>query len=163
MSKVFVLHCESCAAPLKSVNYPLACAFCGAENWANDSFSFAGQRAVSNLRLISSAQATYQATVGCGRYGSAAELFQCSLIPKELAEASGDETDKPLSGYCFRFQIISDTGKFSVSAIIDTKSYKQGKWNFYIDETGVLRFSQTSVPNENSEILDAELEQRNWR
>ena len=181
MSKTFALRCHSCAALLTSETYPLACVFCGAENWAKDVFSFSEQRAVANLRLIHSAETTYQATFGCGNYGAAAELFRYGLIPKELAEALNiskmqnelgvycEGTNKALSGYHFQLETfpldISKCARFVLLAKVDTETHKQGTWNFYINESGVVRFSQKPqvMPSESSEIFDVELEQRIWR
>lgn len=181
MSKTFAIHCESCGAPLISEKYPLACVFCGAENWAKDSFSFSEQRAISNLRLIHSAEATFQATFGCGNYGTATELFLYTLIPNELAEAlnvpkmqnesgvSCEGTNSPSAGYRFQLEISTLTNSkpanFVAFAIVDIETHRQGTWNFYLNESGVIRFSQKLqvLPNESSEIFDVELEQRIWR
>jgi hypothetical protein len=163
-----------------SEKYPLACIFCGAENWAKDTFSFSEQRAVANLRLIHSAEATFQATFGCGNYGAATELFRYTLIPKELAEAlnapkmqnelgvSCEGTNKPLSGYRFQLKTsltTSEPANFVALALVDVETHRQGTWNFYLDESGVIRFSQKPqvAPNASSEIFDVELEQRVWR
>ena len=180
MSKTFALRCQSCGAPLNSEKYPLVCVFCGAENWAKDTFSFSEQRAVANLRLIHSAEATYQAVFGCGNYGTAAELFKHSFIPKELAEAlnipkmrsessvSCEETNKALSGYRFQLETFpsghSKPARFTALAIVDTETHKSGTWNFYLDQHGVIRFSQNhqTIPDENSEIFDVEFEERVW-
>jgi len=181
MPGVFTLRCESCGGLLKSLDYPLICNFCGAENWAKDKFSFSEQRAVANLRLLHGAEITFQATIGIGNYGTPEEIFRYGLIPKELAEALNtpkmqneagiycEGTNKPLSGYCFQLQIFSASdgrsASFTALAIVDVKTYRQGKWNFYIDESGVIRFSQEPkiIPNKDSEIFDIELDQNNWK
>ncbi len=177
MSKTFALRCESCAALLTSEKYPLICRFCGAENWGKDSFSFGEQRAIANLRLLHGAEATFNATFGCGNYGSAEDLFAYGFIPPSLANAAGapkmqNETglfcegkNESLAGYNFQLttflRSISKHAYFTAVALASTKTYKQEVWNFYLDETGLVRFSRNpdALPNANSEIFDVNLEQ----
>lgn len=181
MSKTFALRCEACGALLTSTKYPLVCSFCNAENWAADSFSFSEQRAVSNLRLIHGAECTFSATIGMGSYGSAEDLFRSCLIPMELAEAFNVSvivngigleckgTNKPLSGYRFQLKTVEQTysrpPSFEAWALVDIDTHKMGIWNFFIDETAVIRFSQAPglLPGKTSEVLNAEIEQRVWR
>lgn len=177
MSKTFALRCESCAAPLTSEKHPLICRFCGSENWGKDSFSFGEQRAIANLRLLHSAEVTFNATFGCGNYGSAEELFTHGLISPVLANAAGapkmqnetslscDGKNESLAGYNFQLTIfprsISKQAYFTALALASTETYKQQVWNFYLDETGLIRFSKNpyALPNETSEIFDVNLEQ----
>lgn len=172
MSKTFALRCESCAALLTSRVYPFVCNFCGAENWANDSFSFAEQKTVATLRLICNAQATFQATSGNGGYATANELSALGLISQKLAEAFDAPNDseicraqKSKSMFGYRFQLKTfdspafESARFSVLATVDLETHKQGKWNFYVDQTGVIRFSRNLKvsPNENSEVFDEQI------
>lgn len=180
MSNLFTLRCESCGGQLSAEEYPLTCRFCGAENWAKDTFSFSEQRAVANLRLIHSAQSTFAATFGCGSYASAGELFRYSFIPPQLAEACNvpkmtneaglqcDGENAPLAGYRYRFEThLPSEGRqasFLVVAGVDTAVHKKGIWNFFIDESGVIRFAsiQEELPNAESKLFDTNLEQRMW-
>lgn len=177
MSKTFALRCESCAAPLKSEKHPLICIFCGAENWGKDSFSFSEQRAIANLRLLHGAEITFNATIGCGNYGSTEELFTCGLITPSLAIAAGapkmqneaglfcNGNNKSLAGYNFQLTIfpglISKQAHFTALALASSEIHKRQVWNFYLDETGLIRFSKNpdALPSETSEIFDVNFEQ----
>jgi len=176
MSKLLALRCESCAALLTTEKYPLICRFCGAENWGKDSFSFSEQRAVANLRLLQSAEITFSATFGGGNCGSAKELFLCGLIPPSLAEAAGvpkmqneagttcEGNNQSLAGYLFQLETFprstSAPANFNALALISSNT-KREIWNFYVDETGLIRFSRNphKLPDSNSAIFDVNFEQ----
>ena len=83
--------------------------------------------AQSFLRTISSAEATFQATKGNGRYASLDELVSEGLLSKEAFDKYGYQIDLRVSG----------TG-FEVTAT-PLEYGKTGKASFFIDESGVMR------------------------
>lgn len=85
--------------------------------------------AISSLRTIMSAEMTYQATTGRGRYGTLTELAQAGLIDAELA--SGRK-----NGY--RFSVVLSESDFGVHA--NPQSYGSGgRRSFFTNSTGVIR------------------------
>lgn len=91
--------------------------------------------AITSLRNLNSAEATYQATAGAGNYGSLDELYRAGLIDAQLAS-------KNKNGY--RFEITAtphsslEPAKFEVAATPLTYG-TTGTRSFFIDETGVIR------------------------
>jgi type II secretory pathway pseudopilin PulG len=99
---------------------------------------------MSVLRTIHSAEATYQATVGKGSYGTLDELADAQLINPEFAAKA--ETGR--YGYKFKLEVGSSSytsmrgdselpGFHLVAVPMDYGS--SGNRSFYIDETGVIR------------------------
>lgn len=89
----------------------------------------------SVLRTIHSAEATFQSTVGAGRYGTLQELAQNNLISESLAAGS-------LNGYSFRIRVDdgSKNEPASFEAIATPLRFpRTGVLSFYMDETGILR------------------------
>jgi hypothetical protein len=83
--------------------------------------------AQTQLRVISSAEATYQATQGKGSFGSLDELLSADLL-------NLDQVAK----YGYRIQILTSGDGFEASAV--PREYgKTGKMSFFIDHTSVLR------------------------
>ena len=83
--------------------------------------------AMSVLRTINSAEATYQATEGNGSYGSLDQLARANLISKEM-----------LDRYGYRFEINASGNQFEATAT-PIEYGQTGRRSFYIDQTGVLR------------------------
>lgn len=91
--------------------------------------------ALSVLRIIHSAEATFQATVGLGRYGTLQELAQSGLISEALAAGS-------LNGYSI--YVRKDDGSMNEPPSFEARATplrfpRTGRVSFYMDETGVLR------------------------
>jgi Protein of unknown function (DUF3352) len=83
--------------------------------------------AQSFLRTISSAEATFQATKGKGRYGSLDELVSEGLLSKEAFDKYG-----------YRIELrVSGTGFEATATPVEYG--KTGKASFFLDESGVLR------------------------
>ncbi|MFY9222117.1 MAG: hypothetical protein WAQ98_05595 [Blastocatellia bacterium] len=126
------------------------------------------QHAIEAMRLFHSVQATYQAGVGIGNFGSAEEIFKNSLIDGALANAAGvgpmeaegikcigDGTAK--DGYNFLvFKKDADQGNladFVVIAIpiIAQGNDRTGNRSFYVDATSIIRMCNANeTPSENS-------------
>jgi len=85
------------------------------------------QVAMSMLRTIHSAEATYQATEGDGSYGSLDQLAKTSMISKDMLEKYG-----------YRFEVNASGTQFEATAT-PVEYGKTGRRSFYIDQTGVLR------------------------
>ncbi len=102
--------------------------------------------AVSSVRTITSAQATYQATTGAGSYGSLANLHTAGLVDFAL---SGSTLLTPKSGYFFSAAADATTPN---SQYLTTASTSQpigvtasGTRNFASDATGVVTQSAAST------------------
>jgi type II secretory pathway pseudopilin PulG len=87
------------------------------------------------LRIIHSAEQTYQSTEGNGDYGSLNDLRRTSLISEDMAR-------EIRSGYRYKLEAVKHTREslatFTVVAV-PTEYGSTGRRSFFIDETGVLR------------------------
>lgn len=111
-----------------------------------------GASAKEAIRLIHSVQATYYAGVGDGDFGTATDLANQDLIDSVLADACSSK-GKPKSGYYFQItpikQTIGQEAKFTAIAI--SVDIKRNPKNFYVDETGVIRYCDAPfIPNSTS-------------
>jgi type II secretory pathway pseudopilin PulG len=92
---------------------------------------------ISSLRTIHSAEATYQATVGRGEFGSLDQLAAAGLINPELAVGTRH-------GYRFTIDVkISGDNElpgFRADSVPVTYG-DTGKRSFHLDESGVIRAS----------------------
>jgi type IV pilus assembly protein PilA len=86
--------------------------------------------AISTMRTFTSAQATYQATVGAGQYGNLAQLGNAGLVDSVVAGATSATTAK--SGYYYSVAPVAGSGT--------------GTRSFYTNESGVIYFSTTATP-----------------
>jgi len=90
--------------------------------------------AIMMIRTLHSAEATYQATVGNGDYGTIEELGKENLIDRVLAEGHR-------FGYLFqvRREKHSSESPSSFQIVAVPRTYLQtGSRSFYIDESGVI-------------------------
>lgn len=83
--------------------------------------------AQSALRMVVSAEATYQATKGRGNYATLDQLLEQGLVPKDFLEKHGYKIDLTVVG-----------SKFEASAV-PLEYGKTGRMSFFIDESGQLR------------------------
>lgn len=87
------------------------------------------------LRIIHSAEATFLATTGAGRYGTLQELFEQQLISTSLASGT-------LNGYSISIRVIggakNEPPSFKATAT-PLKYVRTGIFSYYIDESGILR------------------------
>jgi type IV pilus assembly protein PilA len=102
--------------------------------------------ALSSVRTITSAQATYQATTGVGLYGSLANLNSAGLMDSAV---SGSTLLTPKSGYFFAAAADATTPN---SQYLTTASTSQpsgvtatGTRNFASDASGVVTQSTAST------------------
>jgi len=94
--------------------------------------------AKANMRTVTSAQATYQATAGSGQFGTAAELQSAGLVDTILFAAAGK------SGYSFATTptASSTTAAATYTSTASTQSPSgvtaTGTHNFFSSEAGVI-------------------------
>jgi hypothetical protein len=84
--------------------------------------------AMSLLRMIASAEATYKETAGKGSYGSLDKLAEAKLIsPKEI-----------FSKYGYRIEVTASGNQFEATAT-PVEYGKTGRISYFVDQTGVVR------------------------
>jgi type IV pilus assembly protein PilA len=95
--------------------------------------------AISSVRTITSAEATYQATTGAGSYGDLAALNIARLVDSAL---SGSTIDNPKSGYAFAAtpDVDSPNAQYLTTASTSrpTGATATGSRNFASDSTGLI-------------------------
>ena len=112
--------------------------------------------AIASLRTVTGAEATYQASVGAGAYGDAAQLLTAGLIDQTLDKT---KTANGKSGY--QFTIAPTAAKATQPAVYDVTAVPvqfgagvsgTGSRNFYTNESGVIYSNTTSgtAPKANS-------------
>jgi len=94
--------------------------------------------AISSLRTLASAEMTYQATTGDGKYGTLSALAAANLIDSKLAMGTKN-------GYHFTVELTTneDYPGFEVVGVPMTYG-TTGIRSFYTDETGVIRAGDKS-------------------
>jgi type IV pilus assembly protein PilA len=95
--------------------------------------------AMSSLRTLHAAEATYQATSGEGQFGTLNELAAAGLIDSQLAAGSKN-------GYNFTVELTTtETNYPGFEVVAKPLTYrKTGIRSFFIDETGVIRAGDNS-------------------
>ncbi|MFN2513132.1 MAG: DUF3352 domain-containing protein [Pyrinomonadaceae bacterium] len=83
--------------------------------------------AQSALRMVVSAEATYQATAGKGKYATLDQLLEQGLVAKDFLQKHG---------YKIELTVVGE--KFEASAV-PLEYGKTGTRSFFIDESGMLR------------------------
>jgi hypothetical protein len=83
--------------------------------------------AKSELRTLVSAEATYQATTGDGRYGTIDELVTAGLLSKEA-----------MARYGYKIDLTVSANKFEITAV-PLEYGKTGTLSYFMDESAVLR------------------------
>jgi competence protein ComGC len=104
--------------------------------------------AISLLRIIHSGEATYQATSGDGEFGTLRELVADKLIDSTLAGGTK-------KGYRFTVRVkpaLTPNEPASYEAVATPVSYRRsGRRSFYIDETGVIRVTDSGGAEANAD------------
>jgi prepilin-type N-terminal cleavage/methylation domain-containing protein len=97
--------------------------------------------AISSLRLLFSAQATYRATTGSGSFGDLGSLQTAGLIDSVV----GASDTTPKSGYLFTSVQISGVNfpAFDATAepTISSGLLATGTRSYFVNETGVLYYA----------------------
>ena len=108
--------------------------------------------ALAAIRVISSAEATYQTTVGAGLYGDLAALSNLSLVDSSVGAATIAGPGTPRTGYLFSAANIAGAG----APAFDAKSQPSvhvsastlgatGSRSFFVNEAGVVYFNTTGT------------------
>ncbi len=109
-----------------------------------------GASAVEAMRLFHSVEATYQAGVGNGAFGTASDLYNQQLIDDSLAAAANTSTATVSSGTAksgYRYTVnttapsATSLADFNVTAAPSATSGigRTGDRQFFVDATGVIR------------------------
>ena len=95
--------------------------------------------AMSSLRTLASAEATYQATTGEGKFGTLTELAAVNLIDSKLATGTKN-------GYKFTVEVTTNEMNYPGFEVVGMPmTYgSTGIRSFYVDETGVIRAGDNS-------------------
>ena len=108
--------------------------------------------ALATLRIVSSGQATYQATAGAGLYGDLAALRNNNLIDQTVGAATIAGPGTPKTGYLFSAANIAGTGAPAFDAIaqpsVHTSAsllFATGSRSFFVNEAGVIYFNPTDT------------------
>lgn len=102
--------------------------------------------AISSVRTITSAQATYQATAGAGFYGSLANLNTAGLVDSTI---TGSTVVAPKSGYFFT--AVADTTTPNSQYLVTASTARAtgitatGSRNFASDASGVVTYAAAST------------------
>ena len=111
-----------------------------------------GASAVEAMRLFHSVEATYQAGVGNGAFGTATDLFNQQLIDNSLAAAAGGTgTLTAKSGYVYGVATTAPNAgalaDFNVTGAPQVTSgiNRSGDRTFFVDATGVIRGTTTAT------------------
>jgi hypothetical protein len=83
--------------------------------------------AMSGLRMIASAEATFKSTAGNGSYGSIDQLAEQKLLSKEVFEKYG-----------YQFDVSTSAQGFEAVAM-PSEYGKSGRRSFFIDQSNILR------------------------
>src|SRR5215203_1204042 len=120
---------------------------------SNYSLNFRERFVIQSVRLIHSAEATYQATIGAGTYGSLAQLGEAGYIDGALATGQKH-------GYILALTVTHPTAttgaKFKLTAT--PQNYpKSGRRSFYIDEFGEMHGADKKggLADEHDPFIDA--------
>ena len=108
--------------------------------------------ALATVRVILSAEATYQATSGAGLYGDLAALRNQNLVDQGVGAATIAGVGTAKNGYLFSAANIAGTG----GAAFDAKSqpavhtsvstlFATGSRSFFVNEGGVMYFNTTGT------------------
>jgi len=107
--------------------------------------------AISALRVISSGEATYQATAGGGRYGDLATLASLTLVDDAVGLATIAGPGRPRTGYLFSATTVAaGLPAFDAKAqpFLHTSAdllFATGSRSFYVNEQGVMYFNTTDT------------------
>jgi type IV pilus assembly protein PilA len=99
--------------------------------------------AISNLRTLTTCEAQYQNTYGV--YINLDGLFAAQLIDEKLKSGTKQ-------GYVYTYG-TTDTGQFTFSFTANPASTSTGTRYFFVDQTGVIRWS-TSAATSSSDPID---------
>ena len=101
--------------------------------------------AISSMRTVTSAEATYQSTSGGGNFGDMAALSATNLVDSQLGGATASTT--PKSGYWYSVTPTNNTNpRTYVSSALPSNTSgatQTGTRRFSSDQSGVIFFDTT--------------------
>ncbi len=101
--------------------------------------------ALATMRIISSSEAAYQATVGSGSFGSLANMAAQGLIDVVVAASA----TTPKSGYNFAADKVTGPNlpAFDATAVpaIYTGATATGSRSFFVNESGVIEYALSAT------------------
>lgn len=101
--------------------------------------------ALSTMRIIVSAQATYRATTGGGSYGSLSDLATAGLVDTVVGAAGAT----PKSGYLFATDEVSGPNFPAFDATAEPSIYSgptaTGSRSFFVNENGVILYALSAT------------------
>ena len=101
--------------------------------------------AISSMRTVTSAEATYQSTSGGGNFGDMAALLATNLVDSQLGGATASTA--PKSGYWYAVTPTNNTNpKTYVSSALPSNTSgatQTGTRRFSSDQSGVIFFDTT--------------------
>lgn len=107
---------------------------------------------LATLRIISSGEATYQATAGAGQYGDLAALRNQNLVDQTVGAATIAGPGTPKTGYLFSAASIAGTGAPAFDAkaqpSVHTSAsmlFSTGSRSFFVNEAGAVYFNTTGT------------------
>jgi len=100
--------------------------------------------AISNLRTLATCEAQYQNTYGV--YIGLSGLQSAGLIDEKLASGTKQ-------GYNYTYS-TSDAGQFTFAFNANPASSSTGNRYFYVDQTGVIRYSTSGAATSSSDPID---------
>jgi type IV pilus assembly protein PilA len=108
--------------------------------------------AISSMRTLVTAEATYSSSLGAGNYGNLQALNGGGLVDGTLGGgASGTETGK--SGYTFLITAVNATATSHPQFDLNTKPQQfgtgfsgTGSRSFMVNETGILYYQIADIP-----------------
>jgi len=107
--------------------------------------------ALATMRIVFSAEATYQSTAGAGSYGDLAALQTHSLVDSVISAAT-ISAGTPKSGYLFSAENITGSGVATFDAkaqpaLHSTSSsvYGTGSRSFFVNEAGAMYYNLTAT------------------
>jgi type IV pilus assembly protein PilA len=108
--------------------------------------------ALATLRIISSAQASYQVTAGVGSFGDLAALGNQNYVDQAVSAATIAGPGTPKTGYLFSAANIAGVGAAAFDAkaqpAIHTSAsniFATGSRSFFVNESGMMYFNTTGT------------------
>lgn len=108
--------------------------------------------ALTTLRVISSAEATYQSTAGGGSFGNLTNLNSVRLIDAVVAAATIAPAGTPKHGYLFSAANVAGLGFAAFDAAAQPAIHTSvspiqgtGSRSFFVNETGIIYLNQTGT------------------
>ena len=107
---------------------------------------------LATLRIISSGEATYQASAGAGQYCDLASLSSNNLVDAKVGAATIAGPGSPKLGYLFSATNIAGAGAPAFDAkaqpsvhTSDSIIFSTGARSFFVNEAGVIYFNTTKT------------------